>query len=316
MQVLISNKCIRLIVNGEQKPWTKLWENIEYAEVTEQTIRLHFEEVRDLIFCHNMSKPRHGCAHINPRMIAQGKTKNISFADPKTCALIYGYLAHHSHKMSRPGDMIPPEQVGELTGEESEAAKQFNALAIVGGYKFGTANKERAARKKFRDDDQILAFAQSSFLEPWDSGDWANLDRRVWGLVNDWDKVHSGLQACRCCAVLIVNKANVSVHISRVELVDGLDFRILVGTNYDTDARSVLPGGWVVVFGWAFSPSPVRLGHLKMHIHTTGFVAEVGSKRKWVSIHSTDQVDSTFNEKSLSDWWSKFTIVLSPKRQV
>lgn len=304
-------------MNEAAKPWVKRWEDIEYAEVTEQTVRLHLEAV---------SEHSSACTHVintplrtvESKSLApndqQGKTKNISFSDPKICSLVYAYLVHYSHKMSRPGDMTNPEQLGEVGGAENEASKLFSALSVVDGYKFGTANKDRAARQKFRDDDQIIGYAQSSLLEPWSSGDWKSLDKRVWGLVSDWDKVHTRLQACRCCAVLILNQSDVSIHISAVELLEGLDKRVLVGPNYDTDARSILPGGWIVAFAWAYSPSPLRTGHVKMQIRTTGFLAGVGSKRRWATIQNAEQVDATFNEKSLSDWWSKFTIVLSPKR--
>ena len=60
------------------------------------------------------------------------------------------------------------------------------------------------------------------------------------------------------------------IQIARVQIVHGRKM-ILIGsaeTGYETESRAIMPGGSVVVFLWAFSPSPIEIGHLKANINT------------------------------------------------
>ena len=72
-----------------------------------------------------------------------------------------------------------------------------------------------------------------------------------------------------------------------------------------------MPGGTALVLLWAFSPSPIEIGDLKAFINTAAFTATVASTQRESSCESKGGFTVGFLEKSVSDWWSKYVLLVT-----
>jgi hypothetical protein len=59
-----------------------------------------------------------------------------------------------------------------------------------------------------------------------------------------------------------------------------------VTMGYEAESRAIAPGGSAIVFIWAFSPSPIEMGHIEAVISTSAFSATVSSVQKESSFES------------------------------
>ena len=94
-------------------------------------------------------------------------------------------------------------------------------------------------------------------------------------------------------------------------MVHGRNLSIMGGdkTGYETESRSLMPGGCAIVFIWAFLPSPIEIGHLKANINTAAFSITVASTQRESFCEGLGGFNAGFLEKTVSDWWSKYVIV-------
>lgn len=140
-----------------------------------------------------------------------------------------------------------------------------------------------------------------------------SLDRAVWSLVCDWDYNHGGLQSSRCSAILIINDSFSSVTLNRIDLGYGKNYVILGSSSgYHEASKTILPkDGFVIVFVWAHRPSPIEVGHLNIEISTSAFTALIGSRPRESSCVSKTGFTTGFLEKTVSEWWSKFVVVIN-----
>jgi hypothetical protein len=72
-----------------------------------------------------------------------------------------------------------------------------------------------------------------------------------------------------------------------------------------------MPGGSAVVFVWAFSPSPMEIGHLKACISTAAFSVTVASTQRESTCEARGGFTVGFLEKSVSSWWSKYVLLVT-----
>ena len=73
----------------------------------------------------------------------------------------------------------------------------------------------------------------------------------------------------------------------------------------------ISPGGCAVVFLWAFSPSPIETGHLKVCLSTAAFSVTVASVQRESSCEARGGFTVGFLEKTVSDWWSKYVLLIT-----
>ena len=78
-----------------------------------------------------------------------------------------------------------------------------------------------------------------------------------------------------------------------------------------SSCRVIMPGGCALVFAWAFSPTPLDTGHLTVSISTAAFGATVGSMQKDSVCEERGGFTVGFLEKTVSDWWSKYVILVT-----
>ena len=72
-----------------------------------------------------------------------------------------------------------------------------------------------------------------------------------------------------------------------------------------------MPGGSVVVFIWAFSPSPIEIGHLEAQISTAAFFATIASTQRETRCEAKGGFIVGFYEKSVTALWSKYVLFFS-----
>ena len=142
---------------------------------------------------------------------------------------------------------------------------------------------------------------------------WRSLDEKVWSLVWEWESTHQGLSAARCCATTIINRSDGQIQLARVQMVTGRNVLLLGSekTGFDAESRSILPDGVVVIFMWAFSPSPIEIGNLKANINTAAFWATVSSVQRQSCCESRGGFTAGYLEKTVTEWWSKYVLLIT-----
>ena len=81
--------------------------------------------------------------------------------------------------------------------------------------------------------------------------------------------------------------------------------------GYDEKMKRLDKNGFLVIFAWAHNVTPLEAGHLKMNVCTTAFTAEIGSRPRESVITSEGGFTSGFLEKTVSEWWGKFAIIVN-----
>jgi hypothetical protein len=202
---------------------------------------------------------------------------------------------------------LTPTLTLTLTHRQAQSA---SLAGVIEGYRFGNANNSTLKKVPGSEGD-LLKKAGVWFGEGYNS--WGGLDDRVWKLVWEWDGIHGGLQASRCCATVLINRSSRPLQVGRVQISQGRNV-LMLGSNetgFEADSRVIMPGGSVVIFIYAFSPSPIESGHLKSNISTAAFDATVASNQRDSRVEAKGGFNVGFLEKSVSDWWSKYVILIT-----
>ena len=140
------------------------------------------------------------------------------------------------------------------------------------------------------------------------------IDERVWALLCEWTCTHTLLNTSRCLALAVLNHSPNAVQLQRVEFKEGRNYHTLgvgVGGGYDAEARTVLPGGAVVLFAYASRPSLVDLAHVKVVLQTSAFTAQVSTRPDRTECSVVGGFTAGYLEKSTSDVWAKFVLLVT-----
>lgn len=260
-----------------------------------------------------------------------------------TAKRVYAALAENTARMGNPSNVIPVDivmKVGTGTGggsslspsgsreqdlhtllrdgrritqSTSEVLRQVvdeSQLGALDGYRFGAANGAVLTQITGSEDD-ILKRA-THHLEK-EIGTWQRVDQHIWRLLWEWGCIHSNLSACRCSVTVLINRSDSPIQITRVQLLIGRNV-LIIGSNatgYETESRSLMPEGMMIVFISAFPESPLDIGHLKANINTAAFSAVLASTQRESFCEAKGGFTVGFLEKTVSDWWSKYVIVIS-----
>jgi len=232
---------------------------------------------------------------------------------------LYDTLAKNAFRMGNPCNVIPLASVVNkewlVDREFREQVLSARGLAptldnFLDGYRFGSANEPFKRPNNMAEKELMRAF-QASMERPFAS--WAELDSRVWSMVEAWDASHRALRASRCCAFIVINRSDTPVQISRMQMIRG-NHMLLLGSSacgFDPDSRSILAHGVVIFFASAFVPTPIEVGHLKACIECPAFSATVASTQRESSCETKGAFHVGFIEKSVSEWYSKYVLVIS-----
>jgi hypothetical protein len=202
---------------------------------------------------------------------------------------------------------VHDESLRDLLVEKLQRAATL--AGELDGYRFGKANHAKL-KKITGPEGDVLKRAESSLVNGFSS--WRELDEKVWLLIWEWECTHVGLQAARCCATIIINRSDSPIQITRVQMVHGRNVVLMgsSGTLYDSDSRSIMPDGSAVLFIWAFSPSPIEVGHLKANVNTAAFDATIASTQRESTCVAKGGFAVGFLEKTVAEFWSKYVLVI------
>lgn len=140
-----------------------------------------------------------------------------------------------------------------------------------------------------------------------------HLDESLWRIISNWVKNHESiLSPSRCCGCLILNYSSAEVQIIETSLSEGGDVATFgIGQGFNHSARSIEPfGGAAIVFATGKRPTLLNLEHVKVVIKTTAFKAMVATRENRSSCEPVAGFNSSFLEKSRTDWWAKYVIVV------
>jgi hypothetical protein len=206
----------------------------------------------------------------------------------------------------------------------------------VGGwqYQFGSANKnpvkrgswgeqevlQRAASRLLRETDGFEGQREQEESEGKDTrarrvdDQHRSIDERVWQLVGEWTCTHAVLNTSRCLALVLLNHSLHPVQILRVEMQEGKNYQIMgvgVGGGFDPESRAILPGGAVVLFAYAFRPSPIDLAHVKVLVQTSAFTTRASTRPNRTECSAVGGFTVGYLEKSLSDVCCKCVLLIT-----
>lgn len=229
---------------------------------------------------------------------------------------LYTALAINSFRMGNPSLIIPSnvvemaEKIDELISYYSKYNRSvYNMAGEFEGYRFGSCNG--SSLKYITGPESDVLKRCDNFLRT-KYKDMKELDLLLWRCIWEWQCTHMGLLASRCCVLLLLNRSASPIQIGRVQIKHGRNVIIFGSkeTNYDVDSRSIQPDGSAIIFIWAFSPSPIESGHILANVHTAEFNVTVSSNLNEASNESRGVVSVGFLEKTVSEWWSKYVLLI------
>lgn len=218
-----------------------------------------------------------------------------------------------------------PPSMKRTTSNVAGGSALSSPVGTVPEYNFGAANSNLRVDYERLNEKQILAKASEALLKrcwlslPVPRGEERQryhraIDETVWRFVSDWNQNHDMLlNPSRCCVAVFVNHGRSPVQITHTELREGADLWVLgVGDGYDTAGRVIRPGGGAaVVFAKGHRPSLVSKEHVKFTVTTTAFVATVATRENRAECMAQSGYSAAFLEKSRTDWWAKYVIVVN-----
>lgn len=234
----------------------------------------------------------------------------------------FGTLASYDSKESlenvSPRDRPPPPPIVVTSpipdgGIPKVLKKIFNStISLKGeldGYRFGQLNN-KVMQPITGPESDVLLRASASLTEY--ASSWRVLDERVRRVIWEWDCVHKGLSASRCCATVFINLSSRSVQLSRVQQLLGRGFALYgsEATGCDPTHRLIRPGGRCVLLLWANTPSPLDVGHLKTNVYSTAFSMTIASTQMETLCKPKEGFQVGLLEKAVAEWWSKYVVLI------
>ena len=234
-----------------------------------------------------------------------------------TAKRVYTYLSANASKMGNPSNVIPIEIIlNSLDSNDKSSMNQHSLsritdtslLGTLDGYRFGTVNNTRLLSIVGCEGD-VLTRAKYHVEKGFNS--WKQLDENIWTLIWEWGCIHSSF--CRCCIGVFINHSNIPIQISRVQMVKGRNVVMMgsTSTGYEIETRCILPKGIAVIFICAYPQSPLDVGHLHANINTAAFNATLSSVQRETHCESKGGFTVGFLEKTVTDWWSKYVIIIT-----
>jgi len=223
---------------------------------------------------------------------------------------LYNYLYYNVSRMGNPGACIAPEEAFQMNSIDKEDSNEDNSVKQRPDdeYPFGTINGTNMGNFEGTD-EQLLSIAKESLANVSASSP-GQLDEEVWRIISNWNSIHRRLQSIRCCVVVIINRSVSSIQITRLHMREGRSMVVIPAIGYDTEHKTLMPGGCVVVFAYALRPSVFDKAHIKFDVFSTAFTATMATRVNRTECQSLGSFSVGFLEKSLTDWWAKYVLVV------
>jgi hypothetical protein len=233
---------------------------------------------------------------------------------------VYSALESNSGRMGNPPNVFPLDivaQDGTMDQQEQrmdekmpQRGRRATLSGELDGYRFGSMNLSKLTRITGPEED-VLTRATAHISQR--SSSWKDLDRKCWQVIWEWQCTHTGINVARCCCAILINRSDSPIQIVRIMMQHGRNVLIIGSpeTGYELDSRCVMPDGYVVVFIWAFVPSPIEGGHIVAEISSAAFNATLASTQRETACENRGGFSVGFLEKTVNDWWSKYTLLVT-----
>lgn len=235
----------------------------------------------------------------------------ISCPNRAVAKIAYTQLFKCSVLVGNSVSFLPADIAERNSSEIVEYMRRYccglNLAGDLEGYHFGSVNT-LSIRCMVDSETEIISRATRRFAEP--SG-WRDADMKLWLMIAEWDGSHVGLAASHCMAALLINLSDTTSQLTKIHMLSGVDFKIIPGANYYSESRALFPGGFVVVFSWGYSPTPVESGAVHVEVSTDYYSISLTNTSLNTRANSSGGQKVSFLEKSSSQWWSKYVIHIS-----
>lgn len=146
-----------------------------------------------------------------------------------------------------------------------------------------------------------------------------HMDECCWHFIYDWRSAHGPLNPGRCIAVLIINQSDHIVQITTLQLLEGRGMIVCpmgASSGYDADMRILQPrGGACTVFCYGYQYTFVNPAHVKLQINCSAFSGMFTTRMETKTTSNTSIGENgghkvSFVEKSFTDWWGKYVVLI------
>jgi len=182
---------------------------------------------------------------------------------------------------------------------------------------FGSLNCQEIAPEYIIEDEiQIIeqCYERVRRLSSDQSTFFSSLDEEAWGLINNCRHFFSGISSKHCLAAGFINGTDYDIQIKSTTLLEGgSPCCHMPSKDYDEINCLLKPGGAIIFFAWGVPPSLNQDGGIFLHVETNAFVCSLldrASPLTSVETLAGRQCKCVFLEKSISDWWAKYWVLV------
>lgn len=181
-------------------------------------------------------------------------------------------------------------------------------------YIFGSVNCQYNAHHDNSLDNQATldhCHRRVKFLQSDNSTFFSSLDEEAWGLISTWRNLYFGIHSRRCLVSGLINGTGEGIQIKSTTLLEGGSpiYRIPAGRDFDELNSILKPGGAIIFFAWGVSPNLNQSGNIHIQLDSNVFSSYFSS----TTAVATPRVrySCIFLERSISDWWAKFWLLIT-----
>lgn len=145
-----------------------------------------------------------------------------------------------------------------------------------------------------------------------------SIDERCMQLIHEFKSNHAGMKASRCLLAIVINLSSQPVRLTSIDVKEGKTFQLFSvktlfgGDGYVSTTHTLREnGGVAVLFGYGKLPTIVDLAHVKLRVQSTAFTALLSSRPIGTTCESNSGFSAGFIEKTLTEWWAKYVLLIS-----
>ena len=143
---------------------------------------------------------------------------------------------------------------------------------------------------------------------------FSSLDDEAWSLINTWRHMFFGMNSKHCLAAGFINGLEHDIQIKSTTLLEGgSPCCHIPSRDYDELNCLLKPGGAIIFFAWGVPPSLNQDGAIYLQIETNAFTCTLVDRKSPLTRAETllgCQCKCIFLEKSISDWWAKYWVLI------
>lgn len=184
-------------------------------------------------------------------------------------------------------------------------------------HNFGSINCQDIYRsREFQDEIHIVedCYSRVKLLSSDRSTFFLSLDEEAWNLVSAWRSMHSGINVKHCLVAGFINARDECIQLKSALLHEGgSPCCHIPSRDYDELNNILTPGSAIIFFAWGLPPNLEQEGRISLEVETNLFLCRLLDKKSplnRVQKFEGKRCDCIFLEKSVSDWWAKYWILI------